>query len=186
MEDAAISPDGSSIASVVHTNGARRVFVIKDGKVLFNGASGETKVRAIEWADNDTVLVTSSATVPMFGFAASKYEMSGTIILPMRAGNESGMVFSKSKGIARTTRGRYGIRTIAGRTVGYFGGIALEVDGFNTRWRHGRTTLYAVDMASNRARAVAQPAQEDHYRDWLIDRAGNVAVFLDVAENSGV
>ncbi|WP_313439198.1 S9 family peptidase [Novosphingobium sp.] len=186
MEDAALSPDGTSIASVVHTNGARRVVVLKNGEVVLNGSSGDTKVRSIEWADNDTVLLTNSATVPMFGFAAAKYEMSGTIILPLRPGNESGLVFGKTKGIAKTTRGRYGIRTIDGRTVGYFGGIALDVDGFNTRWRHGRTTLYAVDIATNRARIVAQPAAEDHYRDWLIDRAGNVAAFLDVSRNNGV
>ncbi|GFE73657.1 S9 family peptidase [Novosphingobium sp. TCA1] len=185
VEDAAISPDGHSIASVVRTGGERRVLVLKDGKTLLNASPGTTKVRAIEWADNDTVLLTNSATVPLFGFMAEKYEMTGTIILPMRAGNESGMVFGKSKAIAKTTRGRYGIRTVDGRTVGYFGGIALDVDGLNTRWRHGRATLYAVDIATNRPRVLAPPPGEEHYRDWLIDRGGNVAVILDISETNG-
>lgn len=186
IEDMAISPDGTSTASVVQNDGDRRVVVIKDGKTLLNASSGaKSKVRGIEWADNDTVLLTNSATVPVYGFTASKYEMSGTIILPMAGGGEAGLVFGKSKGIAHTTRGRYGIRTIGGQTVGYFGGIELEVNGFDAHFKHGRTTLYAVDIKTNRPREVAMAAAEDHYRDWLVDAAGNVAVTLDIAENSG-
>jgi dipeptidyl aminopeptidase/acylaminoacyl peptidase len=185
VEDAALSPDGTSIASVTHTGGERRVIVLKNNEVVLNASSGTTKVRAIEWADNDTVLLTNSATVPLFGFTAAKYEMNGTIILPLKPGGESGMVFAKNQAIAKTTRGRYGIRTIDGRTVGYFGGIALDVEGSQPRWRHGRSTLYAVDLKTNRARVLAQPPAEDHYRDWLIDRSGNVAVILDISEASG-
>lgn len=185
IEDMAISPDGTSTATIMQNNGERRVVVIKD-KALLNAPTGsKNKVRGIEWADNDTVLLTNSATVPMYGFTASKYEMSGTIILPMAGGGETGMVFGKSKDIAHTTRGRYGIRTIDGRTVGYFGGIELEVNGMSTYFKHGRTTLYAVDIKTNRPREIASAAAEDHYRDWLVDAAGNVAVTLDIAENSG-
>ncbi|WP_324696403.1 S9 family peptidase [Novosphingobium aerophilum] len=186
IEDVAISPDGQAIATVAQDEGDRRVIVMKDGKPLLNGSSGKTKVRAIEWADSDTVLLTNSSTVSLFGFAAAKYELSGTIILPMKPGNESGLVFAKNQAIAKTTRGRYGIRNIAGRTVGYFGGLALDVDGGETRFRHGRATLYAVDIQTNRARIAAAAPAENHYRDWLVDAAGNVAVTLDISESTGV
>ncbi|MEE4453197.1 hypothetical protein [Novosphingobium resinovorum] len=87
----------------------------------------------------------------------------------------------------KATRGRYGMRTIDGRTVGYFGGIALDTSDRNEpRWAHGRTTLYAVDIASNKPRVAARPAPEDHYRDWLIDASGAVSVTLDIAETNGV
>ncbi|EJL34278.1 S9 family peptidase [Novosphingobium sp. AP12] len=185
VEDIAISPDGTSTANVLQVSGGRRVFVVKDGKPLLNAASGPNKVRGIEWADNDTVLLTNSATVPLFGFAASKYEFSGTIIVPMKPGGVSGLVFGKSKDVADTTRGRYGIRTVGGQTVGYFGGIAMEVDGMSTHFKHGRTTLYAVDLKTNRARQAAPAPEENHYRDWLIDAAGNVAIVLDISETDG-
>jgi dipeptidyl aminopeptidase/acylaminoacyl peptidase len=185
VEDIAISPDGTSTANVLQTDGDRRVVVIKAGKALLNASSGTSKVRGIEWADNDTVLLTNSATVPLFGFTASKYEFSGTIILPMTPGAVSGLVFSKTERVADTTRGRYGIRTIGGRTVGYFGGIAFEASGGTPQFLHGRTTLYSVDIKTNRARVAAPAPAENHYRDWLIDAAGTVAVTLDISESNG-
>ncbi len=187
VEDAAISPDGRNIASVSQVAGDRRVAVIdEDGKVIFNASSGKTKVRSIQWADNDTVLLTNSATVSMFGFTAAKYELSGTIILPMSGGGASGMVFGKTKNIADTTRGQYGIRAIGGKTVGFFGGIAMDTSsGGDPQFVHGRTTLYAVDIKTNRPRVAAQAPAEDHDRDWLIDASGQIAATLDIDENKG-
>ncbi|WP_232494045.1 alpha/beta hydrolase family protein [Novosphingobium kaempferiae] len=187
VEDAAIAPDGGSIASVVQVKGDRRVLVIdKDDKLIFNASSGASKVRAIEWADSDTILLTNSATVPLYGFTTDKAELNGTIILPMKPGGEAGMVFGKGDKIARTTRGRYGIRTIEGRTVGYFGGIALDNSGGEPRFVHSRTTLYAVDIKTNRPRLAAPAASEGHYRDWLVDASGAASVILDISEESGL
>ncbi|MFC0202876.1 alpha/beta hydrolase family protein [Novosphingobium soli] len=185
VEDVAISPDGTSTANVLQVGGQRRVVVIRDDKVVFNVPAGSIKVRGIEWADDETVLLTNSATVAMYGFTASKYELSGTVILPTKSSGQASLVFGKSREIADTTRGRYGIRTIDGQTVGYFGGIALDTSGMTPRFQHGRSTLYAVDLKTNRARAVASPAGEDHFRDWLVDGKGNVAVTLDISETSG-
>lgn len=187
VEDAAISPDGRNIASLAQVDGDRRIAVIDEsGKIVLNVSSGDAKVRAIEWADNETILLTKSDTVPLFGFTASKYEFSGTFLLPMNGG-ATGLVFDKSRAIATITRGRYGIRTIGGKTIGYFGGIALDTSGAGgePHFVHGRTTLYAVDLKTNRPRVIAPAPAEDHNRDWLIDAAGQVAVMLDIDENKG-
>lgn len=188
IEDAAISPNGNLIASIVQLNEAGRRVVVLDqsNTVLVNASTGTTKVRSIGWADDDTVLVTNTATVSMYGFTADKYELTGTIIVPLKQDDEAGLVFQKSKTIADTTRGHFGVRTIGGRTVGYFGGIALEMqrDG-SARFVHGRPTLYAVDLKTNRPREVAPAAGEDHYRDWLIDASGDVAAMLDISERTG-
>ncbi|WP_368667126.1 alpha/beta fold hydrolase [Novosphingobium sp. 18050] len=186
VEDAAISPDGARIASVVQDEGKRSILVVgRDNEVYLRGATGETKVRSIDWADKDTLLVTNTATVSLGSqFIASKAELTGTVIVSLN-GAASGMIFSKNKEIANTTRGRFGVRTIGGKTVGYFGGITLDTRGTSPQWRHGRSTLYAVDIATNRARHVAGPAGEDHYNDWLIDAAGNVAVTMDMSESTG-
>ncbi|WP_395327297.1 S9 family peptidase [Novosphingobium sp. BL-8H] len=185
VEDAAISPDGHNIASISRVDGDRRLVVIdEEGKFLRNASTGAGKVRAIEWADSDTMLLTTSATVSLFGFAASKYEMSGTFIIPTKGGTAE-LVFSKTKSVADTTRGRYGIRSIDGKTVGFFGGIALDTSGPEAQFIHGRTTLYAVDIKTNRPRTVAAAPAEDHWRDWLIDGNGQVTVVLDIDENKG-
>jgi dipeptidyl aminopeptidase/acylaminoacyl peptidase len=188
IEDAAISPDGFKTAAVVQSKGERRVVVVDEAdKPLLNIAAGNSKVRAIEWAENATILVTTSATVAVSGFRASKYELSGTIIVPMGSDGVSGMVFGNNPGIADTTRGRFGIRTVDGRTLGYFGGIAYESAGNGQYFfKNGRTTLYAVDLKTNRPRLVAPAASDGHFRDWLVDAAGNVAVTLDLAADTGL
>ncbi|QSR15839.1 S9 family peptidase [Novosphingobium sp. KA1] len=184
IEDAALSPDGRNIASISRIDGQRRLLVVDEtGKPLVNAATGDGKVRAIEWADNETMLLTTSATVAMSGFTADKYELAGTFLIPLRGG-QPGILFGKTPEVADTTRGRYGIRTIGGKTVGFFGGIALSksMEG-DTFARHARTTLYAVDLKTNRPRVAATPAAENHERDWLVDGSGQVAVTLDMEVN---
>lgn len=191
VEDVAVAPDGQSIAQVLQSKDGRRILVSKGEQVLMNAASGDHKVRAIEWADNDTVLLTTSNTVSVYGYAANKYELAGTTILSLRPGGESGLVFGKSREVAPTTRGRYGIRTIGGRTIGYFGGMSLDTDGKTGsrlgtgQVRNGRTALYMVDIGTNRPREVAHAPEAGHHRDWLVDAAGNVAAVLDIADANG-
>jgi pimeloyl-ACP methyl ester carboxylesterase len=188
IEDGAISPDGLRTAAVVQVKGEHRVVVLDEAdKALLNVSAGTSKVRAIEWADDATILVTSSATVAVSGFTASKYELTGTIIVPMTADGVSGLVFGKTPAIADTTRGRFGIRTIDGRTVGYFGGIAYESSGNGQYYvKNGKTTLFAVDLKTNRPRLVASAAPDGHYRDWLVDADGKVAVTMDLATDTGL
>jgi len=187
VEDVAISPNGHALASIIQVAGQRSVMVIDNtGKLLASGATGEAKVRGIGWAGDQTVLITKTSTVSLGPeFAAYKYELAGTIIVPLD-GRKSEQVFGRTEAIAKTTRGRYGIRQIDGRAVGYFGGIAMDVTKSGVYFRHGRATLYAVDLATNSPRQVARPPAEDHYRDWVIDAAGNVAVTLDISASSGL
>lgn len=186
--DIAVSPDGSKRASIRWSDDQAWVIIQdSDGNIIQRGSAGTTKVRGVSWADDQTVLVTNSATVSLGPFfAASKYELTGTIIVSVSGGGKSGMVFSSTEKIANTTVGAYGIRHIDGATLGYFGGIAFDTDRLQgPHWRHGRPTLYAVDLKANRAKIAAPPAAEDHYNDWLIDGAGVVVATLDVNRNTG-
>lgn len=186
VEDMAISPAGN-IATIAQAAGERRVIAV-DSKstLLINAKVGDTKVRRVDWADDDILLITTTATVSLGpNFTARKYEFTGTIIASV-LDKKNEQMFSRTKSIAGVTRGRYGIRRIDGTTYGYFGGIALDVSvGSDPYFTHGRTTLYAVDLAKNRPRKVAPPAVEDHYRDWLVDAGGEVAITLDVSETDG-
>ncbi|MCJ2177137.1 alpha/beta hydrolase family protein [Novosphingobium album (ex Hu et al. 2023)] len=187
VEDMALSPGGTKAAAIRNINGEMRLLVVDDkGKVLVNASAGTTKVRGVRWADDTTVLVTNSATISLGPyFTASKYEMTGTIIVALDSSYKPRLVFSGRRDVADTTRGFYGIRHMGGRTIGYFGGIALDTDVMGAHFRHGRTTLYAVDLPSNKARIAAGPPAENHGRDWLIDAAGSVAATLDIEDHSG-
>lgn len=186
VEDMAISPDGRTVATVLQVKGERRVAAIDDkNNVLLNFRTGANKVRGIDWADNGTLLVTKTELVPLgMDFTTSQAELTGTIIVAM-ATKKPELVFARTRAIADTTRGRYGVRQVGGRTMGFFGGLALDVTREGAYLPHARATLYAVDLAKNDAHRVAAPAGEDHDRDWQIDEAGNLAATLDISETNG-
>lgn len=185
VEDMAISP-GGKIATLAKIGGEARVVAIDpEGNILFSAPAGKSKIRWLDWADDKTLLVTNTATVSLGPtFTLDKYEMTGTIVISLDP-YHSEMLFSRTASIANTTRGRYGIRKVDGKTTGYFGGIAMDVSGNGVYFRHGRAGLYAVDLSKDRARLVAKPPSEGHYTDWLVDTDGTVAATLDVSEDKG-
>lgn len=185
VSDMAISPSGE-LATLALVNGEQRVLAYDaNGKIVINAPVGKSKIRSLDWADDNTLLVTNSATVSLGpDFTASKYELTGTLIVSLHS-RDVKMLFANSRAIANTTRGRYGIRQINGQTTGFFGGIALGVSGGDTYFQHGRAGLYAVNLAKDQAKLVASPPNENHVSDWLVDANGKVAATLDVSEYKG-
>lgn len=186
--DIAISPDGTRTASIRYSGG-QFWLVVLDSQIqpIERVPMGTNKFRGLTWADDETILITNSATVSLgMNFTASKYEMTGTIIVPLNPDNATGLVFGNTRRVADTTRGAHGIRRVDGRTIGYFGGIELGVRGMgDPQFLHGRPTLYAVDLARNRVDLAARAASEDHRRDWLVDGQGVVAATLDINTRTG-
>lgn len=185
VEDIAISPSGN-LATIAWISGVRRIVTLDTaGRPTTNAPTGDAKIRGINWADDDILLITNSATVGLGPyFTASKYELTGTLVLSV-SNSKAELVFANTSAIANTTRGSYGIRKVDGKSVGYFGGIELGRSMGNAYFKHGRALLYAVDLSTNRARQVARAPAENHYRDWLVDAQGEVAATLDIAETSG-
>ncbi|MCJ1960625.1 prolyl oligopeptidase family serine peptidase [Novosphingobium mangrovi (ex Hu et al. 2023)] len=186
--DFAISPDGTRTAAIRYFEGQFWLLILNSQiQPITRLPMGTNKFRGLTWADDETILITNSATVSLgMNFTASKYEMTGTIIVPLNAENASGLIFKKTRKIANTTRGAHGIRRVDGKTIGYYGGIELDVNRKgDSHFVHGRPTLYAVDLASNRANQVAHAAGEDHWRDWLVDGQGVVAATLETDTRNG-
>jgi dipeptidyl aminopeptidase/acylaminoacyl peptidase len=79
IEDAAISPDGSRLAFVRTTGDARAVVVasIDDRKLLGMLKAGDNKVRAIAWADDSHLMITTSAATVPDGLRGMKSEWFG-------------------------------------------------------------------------------------------------------------
>ena len=75
VEDVALSPDGSRIAYVRTDGNARLVFVatVVDQKLVRYARVGEEKLRSVDWADDDNVLITTSVTTKVFGFMTEAF-----------------------------------------------------------------------------------------------------------------
>lgn len=190
VENVAISPDGLSLAQIVQTENGRRIFVSKGEALLLNTLTGEVKVRDVEWADNSTILLTTSGVVDSQGFTVRRHELSRVAILSLIAGGKLEKVFGGSSSVAPYVVGNYGVRQSGGKTFGYFGGMALERDATGTRLgygevRNGKAALFAVDLASNRSSILGYPADDGKYRDWLLDKDGKIAATLNLAVMDG-
>src|SRR5580692_854295 len=77
LEDVAISPDGTKLA-FVRTNGeSRNLVVIPLGKreIIGEVRIGDTKLRDIDWVDDENILATvSSTSPPPFGYSGATRE----------------------------------------------------------------------------------------------------------------
>src|SRR6185437_11640981 len=70
IEDVALSPDGTRVAYVRTQGDLRVVFVatVADRKLIRYVKTGEEKLRFIEWADNDNLMIVTSETTTAWGF----------------------------------------------------------------------------------------------------------------------
>ena len=70
LEDMALSPDGTRIAFVKTEGNARIISVVSLAKNTMLGGLrvGEEKLRSIEWADDQHLMVITSATALPWGF----------------------------------------------------------------------------------------------------------------------
>lgn len=188
VEDMAISPGGAGIAVVGIIENERRLAIIgADQKIKAMIPMGMTKLSYVDWAGEDRVLVATHKTEPLgIGFTEDKHEFTNVIVVPTD-GSKLRVVFGDKAAMAHAIFGSYGVRQVAGRSLGFFAGIELKrgaalndyiFDGSNP-------ALMSVDLASNKTHLVSAGPAENHWRDWLVDGQGVVRVLLDVSQTSG-
>ena len=175
VEDAAISPDGRSLALAGAFDGRRRVVVTAaDSSVRAVADLGAAKLYSLGFAGNDDVTFVTSATKPIGErHSANKAEWFGALLLPLTAGRKVEAVFERSSTVVDAIFGTYGTRRIGDRWYAFYGGYDMtRTDGVG---------LYKVDVATNKAELVAS-GHIGRARDWLIDAAGGVVAVLEMNE----
>ncbi|HYD24169.1 MAG TPA: S9 family peptidase [Croceibacterium sp.] len=188
FEQAALSPSGEKIAAVATFRGERAlVFFDSALNVKRSAPVGDVKVRGLDWVGEDAVLLMTSETEDLgHGFTADQYEAYRALIVPEDAGKPPRVVFAGNSNIVSSIFGSYGIRQVEGEWVGHFGGVTLSRDNtLNSYLAHARPALFAVRMSDNSPRRIANPADEDEWRDWLVDARGGVAVTFDMDRRTG-
>lgn len=184
FESAAISMSGDHVALIGVAGDKRRLIVIgKAGKIMVSAELGAAKVRSIQWAGDDNVLLEFSATANLgIGFTADKAELFSMLVIPVD-GKKPWTVFDKDSLITGGFRSFYGLREKSGKWYGYFSGITLERNLAGPYLLTTRPVLYEVDLQTQRIRKISDRGTD--YRSWLVGPDGEVEVVIDYFSESG-
>jgi dipeptidyl aminopeptidase/acylaminoacyl peptidase len=169
LEDVAISPDGTKLAFVRTSGESRSLLVIPLGKrdVIGEVRVGETKLRAINWVDEQNIVATvSSTSPPPFGFTGATREWYQLVnfnidkrkIVPLSFQLDRVETFN-------VVTAAWSMREVSDHPTLYARGYCVR----------DRTVpcLFSIAYPERRARLVDEGSEPD--TDWLIDAAGAVA-----------
>jgi dipeptidyl aminopeptidase/acylaminoacyl peptidase len=182
IETMAISPSGAHVALIGMAKGERRLLIFDKALKLVNAIPVvRTKIRGLEWAGDQAVLVHYSNTTKLAGFTTSKAELSSVIVVPMDGG-KIWRVFAKQPGITGGVMGTYAVIQRGGRWYGYFGSFlrALPPAG------RIEPDLFEVDLQTQDAQVIARRSlNPGHDIDWLVDGNGAVGAWSELIRDSG-
>jgi dipeptidyl aminopeptidase/acylaminoacyl peptidase len=169
LEDVVISPDGSKFAFIKTTGDSRilAVAAVTKPEMLSGVRVGEAKLRALEWIDDDNLLITGSLTSPPpFGFIGPTSEWHEIINFNISRQKLDPITFAVSK--IRTFNvitDSPSLREVSGRMMLYSRGYCVT----------NRTVscLFSVGYPDRRARVVDEAGELG--TEWFMDEAGNIA-----------
>ncbi len=172
-----LSPDGTSIAYVRGADTKRMVVAqsLATVQVLAMVNISDAKLRDLQWADNHTLLITTSVTALPAGLIGHRQEYSMAQTYDVQTKTQHALLdhVGGSKNVQRMNviYGDIQPRIIDGHTILFVRGIYFPGDA-------GYLALFRIDLTNNTTRMVSRDG-DTHAEDWVVDRAGNI-----VAESS--
>jgi len=175
LEDAALSPDGSSIAFVSTSQDQRLMLIysLRERRVLGRVRIGDVKLRSIEWADDAQLLVTTSLTYLPWGLSGPKQEWFMMQSIDLHQHKVHPLLQAEHD--LQTMNVVWGapmIRKDGGDTIVYLHGLYLS-----DRTMPG---LFKVNLTNGVERVARQGSAATV--DWLVDDAGRIVAEEDYVE----
>jgi dipeptidyl aminopeptidase/acylaminoacyl peptidase len=179
LEDIALSPDGSRIAFARTTQDARMIAVVSlaDNKVLGALRVREQKLRRIEWADDNHLMIVTSATALPWGLMGNETEWQLLQVYDVRSHKSVSVPNTLAIANARMMNviaGRVMVRDIGGHTVLFVPGIYVE--------RQTLPVLISFDLETGYEKLISQGSAAT--QSWLVDAAGEVIAEQDYDERN--
>ena len=178
LEDVAISPDGTKIA-FVKTDGDNRSLIVAPlgGKreIIGGVRIGNTKLRDVDWIDDDNLIATvSNTSPPPFGFVGATREWYQLVNFNIAKLKVSPLSFDVDHvDTFNVVAGDPMVRVVAGRSVLYVRGYCV---------REGTVPcLFSITYPERRVRLVDEAAEPG--TEWLVDASGNAAAQFSYHEN---
>jgi dienelactone hydrolase len=175
IEDVALSPDGSRLA-MIHTAKDDRVLVVisvSEHKVLGKGLRiGSTKLRSLEWADDDHLMIVTSETALPLGLIGRKHEwylLNVWDVDKQKMSSYPNPNKTDDVRIMNALNGEVMVRRLDGRTVLFIPGIYLSDETL--------PALFRVDLTTGRQLLMRQGSEQTE--EWLVDEKGDIAAEED-------
>ncbi len=176
IEQAALSPDGSKIAFVRTTQDLRVLAVVdvNEEKFVAGLRVGDVKVRSVEWADDDNLLVTTASSSMPIDLSGERREWHLMAVYNLKA--------KKMYGLLNHVRG--GTQTM--NTV--FGAPVIQRQGNDTLlFLHGiyitdktESALFRINLTNDTETLIKQGS--DVTNEWLVDDTGAIVAEQDYTE----
>jgi pimeloyl-ACP methyl ester carboxylesterase len=179
-----LSPSGEHIAMISVTNEKRHLVIMTAGdQVLKAGDLGDAKVRALNWAGDDHLLITITATVNLRLEFGQSYELASVTHVGLD-GKEPWQVFAGALGIQHAVFDYYGSAHQGAHWSGYFGGIsAVRNAAGSALFNHTYPDLYRVDLGSGKPEIEAKGSEREH--GWVVGEDGSVFAHSEYDQKSG-
>ncbi|MFZ5719330.1 MAG: alpha/beta hydrolase family protein [Pseudomonadota bacterium] len=167
IESANVSPSGHAVALIV-TNGEERMIVIQDlatKALTYRGATGRAKVRYVQWAGDDHLIIVTTMTASPMDVISTQREWAMGFSLDLRRKKVTPLLHDVDQSM-NTIHGTPVVRVRDGGPVVFLQGVRF-VGGI------GRLSLFRVDLNSGKTRVVEVGGPDT--RDWLVGPDGEPA-----------
>jgi acetyl esterase/lipase len=176
VEDVALSPDGSRLAMIRPVADDRMLVVISvsEHKVLGKGLRiGSTKLRSLEWADDDHLMIVTSETALPMGLIGRRHEWYLLHVWDVDKQKMSSYPDPDKTEDVRIMNAldddNVMVRRLDGHTILFVPGIYLADETL--------PALFRVDLATGRQRLMRQGSEQT--QEWLVDEKGEIAAEED-------
>jgi len=187
IEQMALSHSGQRLAAVMSIGGERVVLMMTaELDTLRMMRLEDAKVRSMEWVGDDRLIVQVSRTETLGpDFVQSQIEFYHALILPADQAQEQEMVFDNDPTMLNAVFGNFGVRQIGGRWVAYFSGVERERGARGYYLGSTAPELFAIDVATNERRRVADRGSQGYGYGYLLGPDGTLAAMMSIEIRSG-
>lgn len=180
MDQVEISPAGSRLAFVAEIGAGQRVVVrdVATKKFIAAVSGGDFKIRSIQWADEDHLIIVSSKLTELRGVTTTtaRNEYSQGVVLTVSENKVQPLLYEGAAEALLVLHDRPIVRRVGGQTL-----IFAESTAFVDY--DGRSAIFRTDLARRRTTLVK--AGEPTTYGWLIDQEGKILGEANHFESSG-
>jgi dipeptidyl aminopeptidase/acylaminoacyl peptidase len=182
LENVAVSPDGTRLAFVT-TLGDERVVAVKslaDNQLLTSFRAGPDKLRNVDWADNNRVLITVSKTSKDYDLFAEQAEIFGLMSCDLTTKQLNDVMKFSLVPAANFNKQTFIIGEPKGRSIQ--GEPIVMVPGFGVAPDRYFEVFFKVNLSHDTG-SVLQVGEWGH-NTWLVDEQGDVVASEGYSEET--